>query len=101
MVRAPIAGASTRSTSCSSTIGPAAARCSTSVIPCGVSQSPGLDTAVAELGSVLAALSAEIAKCDRICANCHAERTFRRRADLRAAVQPSWCRRYPAERPAT
>ena len=63
--------------------------------------SPGLDAAVAELGSAFAALRAEIAKCDRVCANCHAERTFRRRADRRPEVQPSWCSHYPTVRPPT
>ena len=54
--------------------------------------SPGLAVAAATLGSVKAALLAEIAKCDLVCANCHAERTFRRRANARAEEQPPCCR---------
>jgi len=60
--------------------------------------SPGLDAAAAELGSVVAAMRAEIDKCDLVCANCHAERTFRRGLAKRARVQPSWCRHYRDDR---
>jgi hypothetical protein len=50
--------------------------------------SPGLVKATAILGSVEAAMRAEIAKCDTVCANCHAERTYRRRAELARARPP-------------
>jgi hypothetical protein len=52
----------------------------------------GRDQAIAALGSREAALRAEIAKCDLVCANCHAERTFSRHIAGRAP----WCRHYPA-----
>ena len=54
--------------------------------------SPGLAVAVAALGSKKAALMAEIAKCDLVCANCHAIRTYQRRRERRAEAQPAWCR---------
>jgi hypothetical protein len=52
---------------------------------------PGRDAAAAELGSIVAALRAEIAKCDLVCANCHAERTFGRHVSPRVP----WCSHYP------
>jgi hypothetical protein len=52
----------------------------------------GRDQAIAALGSREAALRAEIAKCDLVCANCHAERAFSRHIAGRAP----WCRHYPA-----
>jgi hypothetical protein len=33
----------------------------------------------------LARLQAEIAKCEIVCANCHAERTYRRRTEAKVA----------------
>jgi hypothetical protein len=51
---------------------------------------PGRDAAIAEHGSAKAALLAEIAKCDLVCANCHAERTFSRHTTPRVL----WCRHY-------
>lgn len=51
---------------------------------------PGRDAAIAEHGSAKDALIAEIAKCDLVCANCHAERTFSRH---KMAPAP-WCRHY-------
>jgi hypothetical protein len=59
--------------------------------------SPGLAVAVAALGSKRAALLAEIAKCDLVCANCHADRTYRRRREQRPEAQPSWCRHGEAD----
>ena len=50
--------------------------------------SPGLVEATAALGSVEAAMRAEIAKCDAVCANCHAERTYQRRAELARSRPP-------------
>ena len=40
-----------------------------------------LAVAIAELGSAEAVMRAEIAKCDVVCANCHAKRTYRRRIE--------------------
>jgi hypothetical protein len=45
----------------------------------GASERAALAAAVEEMGSVEAAFEAELAKCDVVCANCHAERTFQRR----------------------
>jgi hypothetical protein len=50
----------------------------------------GRDAAIAALGSTKAALLAELAKCDPVCGNCHAERTFSRHV---MAPAP-WCRHY-------
>lgn len=40
-----------------------------------------LAKAIAELGSTETVMRAEIAKCEVVCANCHAERTYRRRIE--------------------
>lgn len=53
----------------------------------------GRDAAIAQHGSAKAALLLEIAKCDLVCANCHAERTFSRHTMPRVA----WCRHYDVE----
>jgi hypothetical protein len=58
--------------------------------------SPGLDRAVVIHGTVKAALLAEIAKCDPVCGNCHAERTFRRRRAEKRYAPPEWCIHYDA-----
>lgn len=50
----------------------------------------GRDAAIQNYGSAMAAARAEIAKCDLVCANCHAERTFSRHT----AARPTWCTHY-------
>lgn len=54
----------------------------------------GRDAAVAELGAK-AALLREIARCEPVCANCHAERTFSRHIAGRAG----WCIHYAVAEP--